>query len=242
MAFGENEFKRNESIAELNISVSEYQQKLSMVLNYSFLFMFIALLLTANTALITVKTGFFAILLTNPPIYLALAVADIIIVTVCGALIRKNNLIPSAILFTLYSVINGIIFSSILVIYTGESIVSIFFVTAVVFAVMAIFGYTTKTDLTRYSRLFFMGLISVIIVSLVNMLLFKSSLLDVGISVFAVILFLGIIAYDMQKIKLLCVSQTGLSDYTLGLYGAIEFYLDFINLFLRLLRLFGKRR
>ena len=242
MAFGENEFKRNESIAELNISVSEYQQKLSMVLNYSFLFMFIALLITANTALITVKTGFFAILLTNPPIYLALAVADIIIVTVCGALIRKNNLIPSAILFTLYSVINGIIFSSILVIYTGESIVSIFFVTAVVFAVMAIFGYTTKTDLTRYSRLFFMGVISVIIVSLVNMLLFKSSLLDVGISIFAVILFLGIIAYDMQKIKLLCVSQTGLSVYTLGLYGAIEFYLDFINLFLRLLRLFGKRR
>ena len=146
-------------------------------------------------------------------------------------------------LFVLYSVINGAVLSSIFLIYTMTSIASVFFITAGTFAVMALIGYTTKTDLTSMGKILMMAIIGLIIASLVNVFLVKSSGFDLIISYVGVLIFVGLTAYDSQKIKqlLLQAPDAGESAQKVALLGALSLYLDFINLFLYLLRIFGKR-
>lgn len=146
--------------------------------------------------------------------------------------------------FWIYSVLMGLSLSSIFLAYTGESIARTFFVTASVFGVMSIFGYTTKKDLTSMGSFFMMGVVGIILASLVNMFL-KSQGLDFAISVIGVLAFTGLTAYDIQKLKNIYL-HSGRSDLAtssnLAVYGALTLYLDFINLFIMLLRLFGGRR
>lgn len=110
--------------------------------------------------------------------------------------------------------------------------------TAIVFALLAFYGYTTKRDLTKLGSIVFIGLIGVLIGSLVNMLIFKSAAADMGIAILGVIVFVGYIAYDVNKVKYL-VDAVG--EDKAAVYGAFQLYLDFINLFIRLLQLFGKK-
>ena len=146
-------------------------------------------------------------------------------------------------MFFLYSALTGITFSVIFVIYTSESLASTFLITAGTFGAMSFYGYVTKKDLTSIGNLCFMGLIGVIIASVVN-LFFPSSFLYTVTTYIGVLVFVGLTAYDTQKIKQMGPSvQTGTeAERKASIIGALRLYLDFINLFLMLLRLFGRRR
>lgn len=144
--------------------------------------------------------------------------------------------------FLAFATVMGISLCYIFILYAPEAIVRVFFMSAGIFAIMAVAGYTTKTDLTKLGSLLFIGLIGIIIGSLVNMFL-GSSTMDYVISILGVIIFTGLTAYDMQKLKRLGeVVGTGTEGaQKVALMGALSLYLDFINLFLMLLRLFGRR-
>ena len=143
----------------------------------------------------------------------------------------------------LYSVVNGATMSFIFLLYEMTSIATVFFITAGTFGAMAVVGYTTKKDLTSMGRILFMGLIGLVIASLVNIFL-KSSGMTLVLSYVGVIIFVGLTAWDSQKIKHMLMQAPDVSEGTqkLALLGALTLYLDFINLFIYLLRIFGKRR
>lgn len=144
-------------------------------------------------------------------------------------------------LFLVYSAINGISLSFIFFAYAIGSIVNVFLSTVALFAVMAIAGYTTKTDLTKLGSLLMIGLIGIVIASLINMFM-GSEKMDYIISILGVIIFTGLTAYDVQKIKQIGMEDDGSTPFRkIAILGALNLYLDFINLFLYLLRLFGKR-
>ena len=144
--------------------------------------------------------------------------------------------------FLIYSTLTGISLSTIFSVYTTASIASTFFISALTFGVMALTGYTTKTDLTKLGSLLFMGLIGIIIASVVNFFI-GSSLMHYIISIIGVLVFTGLTAYDVQKIKNIGsqVQEGSESGQKLMIMGALTLYLDFINLFLMMLRLFGNR-
>jgi len=145
-------------------------------------------------------------------------------------------------LFLVFSVLIGMSLSFILIVYTSASVFKTFAITAGMFGVMAITGYTTKTDLTKFGSLMFMGLIGLIIAMLVNFFL-HSSTLEYIISIIGVLIFTGLTAYDVQKLKRIGSMQFDAGNTRkLAIIGALTLYLDFINLFLFLLRLFGDRR
>ena len=144
-------------------------------------------------------------------------------------------------LFWVYSVLMGVSLASIFLVYTGESIARVFFVTAAAFAGLSLFGYTTKRDLSGMATFLFMGLIGVVIASLVNLFL-GSTMIQFMISVAGVVVFAGLTAYDTQRIKLMYVAgEDGEVTTKKSIMGALSLYLDFINLFLMLLSLFGNR-
>jgi FtsH-binding integral membrane protein len=150
-----------------------------------------------------------------------------------------------ALLFIAFSVLMGMSLSFILLVYTAASVYKTFAVTAAMFGGMSILGYTTKTDLTRFGSLMMMGLFGIIIAMLVNMFL-HSGTMDYIISIIGVLVFTGLTAYDVQKLKKM--SQSGMTEMgdgnvrKLSIMGALTLYLDFINLFLFLLRFLGNRR
>ncbi|MEO6883400.1 MAG: Bax inhibitor-1/YccA family protein [Bacteroidia bacterium] len=146
-------------------------------------------------------------------------------------------------LFIAFSILMGMSLSFIFLAYTGASIASIFFVSAGMFGLMGIVGYTTSTDLTKFGSLMFMGLIGIIIASVVNIFM-KSSGMDYLISFLAVLIFTGLTAYDVQKLKKIGSTVENGTDSAakLAIFGALSLYLDFINLFLALLRIFGGRK
>jgi FtsH-binding integral membrane protein len=144
--------------------------------------------------------------------------------------------------FLIYSTLTGISLSTIFSVYTTTSIASTFFISALTFGVMALTGYTTKTDLTKLGSLLYMGLIGIIIASIVNFFI-GSSFMHYIISIIGVLVFTGLTAYDVQKIKNIGnqVQEGSESAQKLMIMGALTLYLDFINLFLMMLRLFGSR-
>jgi FtsH-binding integral membrane protein len=148
-----------------------------------------------------------------------------------------------ALIFVAYAAVTGISFSIILAIYTTSSVLGVFLTTSIVFGIMAIAGYTTKTDLTKFGSILIMFLIGIVVASLVNMFLHSSGL-DMLISYIGVAVFVGLTAYDVQKLKNIGAGLT-YGDATaskMALMGGLTLYLDFINLFLFLLRIFGRRR
>ena len=146
-------------------------------------------------------------------------------------------------LFILYAVVMGLSMSFIFLAYTASSIASTFFITAATFGVMAVLGYTTKQDLTKFGSILIMALIGIIIASVVNMFL-GNGMLDIIISCVGVLVFIGLTAYDVQKLKRIGagVEYGSESSNKLAIMGALNLYLDFVNLFMMLLRFFGDRR
>ncbi len=144
--------------------------------------------------------------------------------------------------FWIYAALVGISLATIFVVYTATSITQVFFITAATFGAMSLYGYTTKRDLTGIGSFLFMGLIGIIIASVVNIFL-ASSALGFAISIIGVLVFVGLTAYDTQKIKeMYSVNDDGTVAGRKAIMGALKLYLDFINLFLMLLRLFGQNR
>jgi len=146
-------------------------------------------------------------------------------------------------LFVVYAAVMGLSMSFIFLAYTTSTIASTFFITAATFGVMAVLGYTTKQDLTKFGSILFMALIGIIIASIVNMFL-SNGMLDIIISCVGVLVFTGLTAYDVQKLKRIGagVEYGSESSNKLAIMGALNLYLDFVNLFMMLLRLFGDRR
>ena len=146
-------------------------------------------------------------------------------------------------MFIVYSVINGVLLSFIFLAYTMSSISTVFFITAGTFGVMALIGYTTKTDLSKLGSILFMALIGLIIATVVNMFVHSSGL-QLIISYVGVLIFVGLTAYDTQKIKQMLNEQSSADESAqkLALLGALSLYLDFVNLFIHLLRILGDRR
>ena len=156
--------------------------------------------------------------------------------------IRKMSAAKAQTTFWIFAALMGASLSSIFLVYTGASITRVFFITAGTFAAMSIYGYTTKRDLTKLGSFLMMGLIGVIIASVVNIFM-KSSMMYFVISILGVLIFVGLTAYDTQKIKnMYLVSDSGELMGKKAVMGALTLYLDFINLFIMLLRLFGQRR
>jgi FtsH-binding integral membrane protein len=156
--------------------------------------------------------------------------------------INKMSAAKAQTVFWIFAALMGISLSSIFLMYTGGSIARVFFITSGTFGAMSIYGYTTKRDLTKLGSFLMMGLIGIIIASLVNIFL-KSPMMYFVISILGVLIFVGLTAYDTQKIKnMYAVSDTGELMGKKAVMGALTLYLDFINLFIMLLRLFGQRR
>ena len=156
--------------------------------------------------------------------------------------IKKMSSAKAQTVFWIFAALMGLSLSWILLIYTQTSIARVFFITSATFGAMSIYGYTTKRDLTKLGSFLFMGLIGIIIASLVNIFL-KSSMMYFVISILGVLIFVGLTAYDTQKIKnMYAASDSGELMGKKAVMGALTLYLDFINLFIMLLRLFGQRR
>ena len=156
--------------------------------------------------------------------------------------INKMSASKAQTVFWIFAALMGISLSSIFVVYTETSITRVFFITAGTFGAMSLYGYTTKRDLTKLGSFLMMGLIGIIIASLVNIFL-KSGMMYFVISILGVLIFVGLTAYDTQKIKnMYAASDTGEIMGKKAVMGALTLYLDFINLFIMLLRLFGQRR
>ena len=206
--------------------------------------MFIGLALTALTAFAFVADEARVVaFVTNPILFYGCLIGELVLVFVASRAVMKLPFSAAAGLFALYAVLNGLTLSVILLVYTGASLSLTFFVTAGMFGVMSVYGRVTRTDLSRFRGMLTMGLIGVVVLSLINMLL-RSEALDWVVSLVGLFVFLGLTAYDMQKLRTYYFASEGntLTLNRLGLLGALSLYLDFINLFLMLLRLFGRRR
>ena len=156
--------------------------------------------------------------------------------------INKMSAAKAQTVFWVFAALMGISLSSIFLMYTGGSIARVFFITSGTFGAMSIYGYTTKRDLTKLGSFLMMGLIGIIIASIVNIFM-KSSMMYFVISILGVLIFVGLTAYDTQKIKnMYTASDSGELMGKKAVMGALTLYLDFINLFIMLLRLFGQRR
>lgn len=170
-----------------------------------------------------------------------LIIAEFGLVIGISAGVQKMASSTASLLFYLFAVVNGLMLSSIFLAYTGESIALTFFITAGTFAAMSVYGYFTNRDLTKMGSILFMALIGLIIATLVNIFL-KSAAMTWIISFVGVLIFVGLTAWDTQSIKKLAATMPSDQVGRLATLGALTLYLDFINLFLYLLRFFGNSR
>ena len=204
----------------------------------------LGLALTALAALFTLSTpALLELIVKNRAVFFGLIIGELVMVVALSAMIKKLSASVATLMFLAYSALNGLTLSIIFLMYTSASIASTFFITAGTFGAMSIYGMVTKRDLTSWGSFFFMGLIGLIIASVVNIFL-QSAMLYWITSYIGVFIFIGLTAYDTQKIKRM--GQAGFADSTarhkLAIMGALTLYLDFINMFLFLLRIFGSRR
>ncbi len=176
------------------------------------------------------------------PNYLILFLLELVVVLALTAAINRISVNGARILFVLYSALNGLTFGVIFTLFTGESIASTFFITGGTFGVMSLYGYFTKRDLTSIGRIAMMALIGVIIASVVNMFLHSPMIYWITTYI-GVLVFVGLIAYDTQQLKAMAGQVDGEEvEHKASILGALRLYLDFINLFLFLLQIFGRRR
>lgn len=176
-------------------------------------------------------------------VFYGLLISELILVGTLAGAIHKMTAVTATIIFALYSVLNGLTLASIFFLFTAESIANVFFIAAGTFAAMSAYGYLTNKDLSKMGNIMIMALIGLIIASVVNIFL-KSEMLYWISSYVGVLIFVGLIAYDTQKLKKMNVigNEGTDEDKKEAIIGALTLYLDFINLFLFLLRIFGRRK
>ncbi len=212
------------------------------VINQVYLWMTLGLALTGATAFFVASTDSVKqVIFGNQIVFWGLVIAELGLVFVISGLINRLSAAAATGLFFLYSALNGLTLASVFLVYKLGSIAGVFLITAGTFGVMSLYGITTKTDLTKIGNLLFMALIGIVIAGLVNIFI-GSSMLSLIISVIGVVVFTGLTAYDAQRIKeMSAAALDGESEGKIAVLGALSLYLNFINLFLSLLRLFGSR-
>ena len=225
-----------------NYSTDVQSVNVSKVMRRVFSKMFMAMVITTLSAYMVLSVPALAsFIFTNTWVYWGLLIGEIVMVIALSASINKLSNAGATALFYLYSILNGATLSCIMLVYTQASIVLTFAITAGVFGTMAIYGYVTKSDLSKFGSFMTMALFGLIICIVVNMFM-HSSTMEWIISFAGVVIFIGLTAWDVQKIK----RMAAYSDYSnagkLATIGALSLYLDFVNLFLYLLRFFGNSR
>ena len=218
------------------------QSRIQSVMQQVYLWMTAGLLLTGAISSMLASNEVLLGMVLNPYIFIGLFVVELGLVIAISAFINKMSPALATGLFILYAAINGITLTPIFLAYTNASIATAFFTTAGMFAALTLYGTVTKRDLSGMGRFLLMALFGLCIATIVNIFL-KNSVMDFVISIFGVIIFAGLTAYDTQRLNQLA-SQASSEDEIgrFSIMGALILYLDFINLFLYLLRLFGKRR
>jgi uncharacterized protein len=211
--------------------------------NAVYAWMAVGLAVTASVAWLTVNHRDVMAAVYSPGAILGLFIAQIVLVLVISSAIRALNATAATCLFVLYAAVNGLLLSSIFLVYTLTSITGTFVACAAMFGVMSIYGMVTKTDLTKMGKILFMALIGLIVASIVNIFVANSALYWI-VSYAGVIIFAGLTAYDTQRLRTIAVSVQGNEAMAarLSVNGALILYLDFINMFLFLLRFMGKKR
>jgi FtsH-binding integral membrane protein len=223
--------------AELKLVQSNFITKV-------YAWMSMALMITALTAVYVASSASLTqAIIGNRMIFFVLLFGELGLVLFISAALDRISAMTATLLFIAYSVLNGLTLSVIFLVYTASSIGTTFFVTAGTFGVMSLYGYTTKRDLTSWGNLLFMALIGFLIASVVNIFL-NSTIIYWVCTYIGILVFVGLTAYDTQKIKEMGAAGFGTSEGMRkgAIMGALALYLDFINLFLLLLRLFGGRR
>lgn len=234
-----------------NLSNSNFSQKeldishsISVYLTKVYNWMAIALLITGLAAYFTASSEqLIQLVFGNKILFYGLLIGEIALVSYISARINKLSTSTAIALYILYSALNGLTLSFIFMAYTSASISSTFLITAGTFGAMSLFGYFTKKDLTKIGNIAFMALIGIIIASVVNFFM-QSSLMSLVISYLGVLIFVALTAYDTQKLKRIAMNgfENEESMEKSAILGALTLYLDFINLFLFLLRIFGDRK
>ena len=203
------------------------------------------LAMTALTAMIVGRNENWVYTLATSGMYWGLLIAEVVLVIFLSARIHKMSFATAGLMFAAYAILNGVTMSFIMLAYTAESIAQAFFVTAGTFGGMSLVGFFIKKDLSAMGRTLMMALIGLIIATIVN-IFWQNSMMASILNYAGVIIFVGLTAYDTQKIKVMLqqAQYAGISDQTnkLALMGSLTLYLDFINLFLYILRLFGNRK
>lgn len=205
--------------------------------------MFLALAITSIVAYYSYSVGVVEALVERfgRIAYFGMLILQLVLVGFLVMRLQKMSMTVLLATFLGYSVLNGVVFSTLFNIYESSSIVTCFGVTSLTFGVMSVVGYTTKTDLTSFGKLLMMGLIGIIIASIVNIFL-ESEMMYYIISYIGVAVFVGLIAYDVQKIKAYAQIEDAEMRKKASIMGAFSLYLDFINLFVYILRIFGDRK
>jgi FtsH-binding integral membrane protein len=222
------------SVAEIDAGLRAHMQRI-------YGYMAGGLALTGLVAYLAAASGFYQSIAATPLIWLVM-LAPLGFVLVLSFGIQRMAAGTAMLLFWLYAAVMGLSLGGIFLVFTGESIARVFFITAATFGAMSLYGYTTRSDLSRFGSFLIMGLIGIVIASLVNIFI-GSSALQFAISIIGVIVFVGLTAYDTQRIKEMYLeSDTGEIAGKKAVLGALTLYLDFINLFMMLLQLFGHRR
>ncbi len=209
---------------------------MNQLLSKTFLWMFVGLLVTFLTGYIVSINENMLLSIFGGPMFWFIIILEFALVIFFSARVYKMQPMTAKICFLLYSFVSGLTFSTVFVLFEIGSVVYIFLIAAVVFALFGLIGYFTKIDLNRFSVYLLMALFAIIICCIINMFLANSTF-DLIISIIALLIFFGFTAYDIQKLKIL--SETGMNMEVVAINGAFELYLDFINIFLHLLSIFG---
>lgn len=228
---------------EVPVKTNNLSMALSNAMTGVYLYMFVGLVVTAACAFIaSTNMNFLEALFKEPSLLYGLCILEILLVVVLSATIRKAPAALSFAFFMVYSAVNGLTLSVLFLVYDLGSIYSAFLVTALTFGVTSAIGFFTKKDLNTAGHYCMMGLIGIIIAGFVNIFIL-SDILSFGISVIGILVFVGLTAYDTQKIKGWLAEES--DDETVRkicVYGALTLYLDFINIFLKILRIMGKKK
>jgi FtsH-binding integral membrane protein len=230
-----------------NYNINSYESqsldnRVSAVMRQVYVKMFLALLVTAGAAAICSGIpNLMYFLATHSWVYWGLLIVELIMVFSISGAVTKMSSSTATTLFYLYSLINGVTFALIFYAYTPISIFKTFLITAGVFGAMSVYGYFTERDLTKFGSILIMMLFGLIIASVVN-LFWANSTMEWIVSILGVFIFVGLTAWDTQKIKRIAEYGGAIGTSRLSTIGALTLYLDFINLFLYLLRFFGSQR
>jgi FtsH-binding integral membrane protein len=228
-------------LAQTGVGVEQIDAGLRSHMLSVYNYMGLALALTGLTAFVTANTPFMVQLIFGTPLQWVVMLAPLGFIFFLGAKVRTMSVSAAQLTFWAFAITMGLSLASIFLVFTGASIARVFFITAATFGAMSLYGYTTQRDLSKFGAFLFMGLLGVVIAMVLNIFI-GSSALQFAISVIGVLVFTGLTAWDSQRIKEE-YSTLGSSDMLAkgAIMGALSLYLNFINLFVMLLNLFGNR-